>query len=170
MIAEPRFFRTELLEDSSTVLPERRSTTTPTPSDRPSPDGSMRNGKQGGDPQLAAALIKLAELDQPRSAGSSTRHRRTSRRLGHSEHCPFRGDTHTARTYQRVASDPAEEIARTEPAIARCADHPITTAPASRDSILDVPLVGTLQGRVLASRCGALSVAVGRARDGGRFP
>jgi hypothetical protein len=29
---------------------------------------------------------------------------------------------------------------RAEPAIAQCADRPITTTPASRDSILDVPL------------------------------
>ena len=65
-IVEPGFFRTELLEDASTVWPE------PTIEDyaqrtRETVAGwQSMNGKQGGDPErLAAGLVQLADLDEP---------------------------------------------------------------------------------------------------------
>mgnify|MGYP002335979128 CR=1 FL=1 len=66
MLVEPGFFRTELLEDASTVWPE------PTVPDyaertRETVEGwKLMNGKQGGDPaKLAAALVQLTDLDEP---------------------------------------------------------------------------------------------------------
>ena len=46
------------------------------------------------------------------------------------------------RTYQRTNRTNAPPPRRTEPAIAGCADRPITTTPASRDSFLDMPVEG----------------------------
>jgi NAD(P)-dependent dehydrogenase (short-subunit alcohol dehydrogenase family) len=66
MLIEPGFFRTDLLEDTSTVWPE------PTIDDyaertRHTVAGwKSMSGKQGGDPaKLAAALVQLADEDEP---------------------------------------------------------------------------------------------------------
>jgi NAD(P)-dependent dehydrogenase (short-subunit alcohol dehydrogenase family) len=66
MLIEPGFFRTDLLEDTSTVWPE------PTIDDyaertRHTVAGwKSMSGKQGGDPaKLAAALVQLADQDEP---------------------------------------------------------------------------------------------------------
>ena len=66
MLVEPGFFRTELLQDASTVWPE------PAIADyaqltRQTVEGwKSMNGKQGGDPaKLAAALLQLAEGNTP---------------------------------------------------------------------------------------------------------
>jgi NAD(P)-dependent dehydrogenase (short-subunit alcohol dehydrogenase family) len=66
MVVEPGFFRTDLLEDSSTTWPE------PTIHDYAERTGQTvaawraMNGQQGGDPaKLAAALVQLAGQEEP---------------------------------------------------------------------------------------------------------
>ena len=76
------------------------------------------------------------------------------------------------RTYQRTNQPNLPHIDRTYPAIARCADRPITTTPASRDGILHVPVQGarddeqrdvgptTLTRQICRSRAGSFRLPI----------
>jgi NAD(P)-dependent dehydrogenase (short-subunit alcohol dehydrogenase family) len=66
MIVEPGFFRTELLEDASTVWPEPTIDDYAETTRQTVAGWKQMNGKQGGDPaKLAAALVLLTDLDEP---------------------------------------------------------------------------------------------------------
>ena len=66
MIVEPGFFRTELLEDASTVWPEPTIDDYADTTRQTVAGWKQMNGKQGGDPaKLAAALVQLTHLDEP---------------------------------------------------------------------------------------------------------
>jgi NAD(P)-dependent dehydrogenase (short-subunit alcohol dehydrogenase family) len=66
MVVEPGFFRTDLLEDASTVWPEPSIEDYAERTAQTVAGWKAMNGKQGGDPaKLAAALIDLADQDDP---------------------------------------------------------------------------------------------------------
>ena len=66
MIVEPGFFRTELLEDASTVWPKPTIDDYAETTRQTVAGWKQMNGKQGGDPaKLAAALVQLTDLDEP---------------------------------------------------------------------------------------------------------
>ncbi len=66
MLVEPGFFRTELLEDTSTTWPEPSIDDYAETTKQTVTAWKGMNGKQGGDPaKLATALVQLANQDEP---------------------------------------------------------------------------------------------------------
>lgn len=66
MIVEPGFFRTDLLEEASTTWAELSISDYAERTEQTKAIWKSMNGKQGGDPaKLAAALVKLADLEEP---------------------------------------------------------------------------------------------------------
>lgn len=66
MVVEPGFFRTELLEDTSTVWPDPAIDDYAEKTRETVAGWKEMNGKQGGDPvKLAAALVRLTRLEEP---------------------------------------------------------------------------------------------------------
>ncbi len=66
MLVEPGFFRTELLEDTSTTWPEPSIDDYAERTQQTVVAWQAMNGKQGGDPaKLATALVQLAGQDEP---------------------------------------------------------------------------------------------------------
>ena len=66
MLVEPGFFRTDLLEDASTVWPDPSIEDYAERTQQTVDGWKAMNGKQGGDPaKLAAALIDLADRGEP---------------------------------------------------------------------------------------------------------
>ena len=66
MVVEPGFFRTDLLEDASTVWPDPSIEDYAERTRQTVAGWKAMNGKQGGDPaKLAAALIDLADQGDP---------------------------------------------------------------------------------------------------------
>ena len=66
MVVEPGFFRTDLLEDASTVWPDPSIEDYAERTQQTVAGWKSMNGKQGGDPaKLAAALIDLADQSDP---------------------------------------------------------------------------------------------------------
>lgn len=66
MLVEPGFFRTDLLEDASTVWPEPTIDDYAATTRQTIEAWKGMSGKQGGDPaKLADALVQLADLDEP---------------------------------------------------------------------------------------------------------
>jgi NAD(P)-dependent dehydrogenase (short-subunit alcohol dehydrogenase family) len=66
MLVEPGFFRTDLLEDTSTTWPEPSIDDYAERTRQTVVAWQRMNGKQGGDPaKLAAGLVDLAGQDEP---------------------------------------------------------------------------------------------------------
>jgi NAD(P)-dependent dehydrogenase (short-subunit alcohol dehydrogenase family) len=66
MLVEPGFFRTDLLEDTSTTWPEPTIDDYAQTTKETTAAWQAMNGKQGGDPaKLALALVQLAESNEP---------------------------------------------------------------------------------------------------------
>jgi len=66
MLVEPGFFRTELLDDTSTIWPEPTIADYSERTRQTIASWKGMNGNQAGDPaKLAAALVELTTLDEP---------------------------------------------------------------------------------------------------------